>query len=81
MRFWTYYWDKEDEMDEDPKPPKPSNKVNLINPEGKVLFTNVPTFVVAIYLRKTYSLKNNQVKKVWRKTLESKGYKIIRYEH
>jgi len=55
----------------------PIMSMTLIDPFGKTIFSEVPMFKIRTYAKKTYLELGQSGKKIWRKLLEGKGYKII----
>jgi len=55
----------------------PVKSLSLINPQGEMIIKEVPMFKVRTYAKKTYLPYGASGKKIWRKLLESKGYKVI----
>ena len=50
--------------------------VSLKDPKGKIILSKVPTHKIRDYVKKNYPEFGN-AKKIWRKSIESKGYKVI----
>jgi hypothetical protein len=51
---------------------------SLVNPDGVEIISHVPTFVLRSYCKKTYLSQGQSGKRIWRKLLEDKGYKIVK---
>lgn len=61
---------------------KNSNKkreigVTLIDPNGIIIFDNVPRFKVRNYCKKNYLPIGKGAKRIWRKILLAHGYEVI----
>jgi hypothetical protein len=50
--------------------------VTLLDPNKKVILTEVPTYKIRTFVKKNYPEFGN-AKKIWRKAIESKGYTVI----
>lgn len=50
--------------------------VSLVDPNGKMILSHVPTHKIRSYVRKNYPEFGN-AKKIWRAAIESKGYNVI----
>lgn len=60
------------------KPHKPHAKLRLISPSGEIVLDNKESGQVRAYCKKTYLPFGVSGRKIWRKLLEDKGYKIIK---
>lgn len=50
---------------------------SLVDVNGKIILKEVPSFKIRLYAKQTYLKPGQSGKKIWRRLLESKSYKVI----
>lgn len=59
------------------KPKRKPHSFSLINPSGEMILEDVASFKIRYHAKRNYLPHGQSGKRIWRKLLEDKGYKIV----